>query len=598
MSVFDKILHLNHFFFRSLPYLNPYISKYKWSYILGLLFILIKNILSIIPIIYIGKAINEIQKILTKTNDNPQDNLYNIMFYGGMIIFAPILSSIFEFFMRQTIVVASRKIEFDLKNEIFKHYETLSQSFYKKNKTGDLISRISEDISQARMYLGPGIMYVLNLFSITLLVTYQIIYINAHVALLILIPLLTLSLSIFLISRTMNLKSKKVQQQLAVLSSFVQDIFSGIRIIKTYQMEKQTIKKYKEKTAEYRKKNLAMVSINAFFFPMIIVIIGLSYLLILYVGGVKYATGEIKDIGTIAQFLMYINLLIWPFTATGWVTSVIQRAEAAQKRINEFLYTDPEIKNYNPNPSNIKGTIEFKNVSFIYSNTDIQALENVSFKINTGKTLAILGKTGAGKTTVAELINRMYDVSSGKILIDGRDIKTLNLYSMRSQIGYVPQEAFLFSDTIRNNIIFGLDTTEANEKEMIIAAKNAAVHENIIHFQKGYDTSLGERGVTLSGGQKQRISIARALIKKPKIYIFDDSLSAVDTETEEIILQNLAHSTQGATSLIITHRISSAKNADYIIVLDQGRIVEQGTHELLIKKDGYYHNLYLKQFST
>ncbi len=597
MSLFDKILSLNRFFFKSLPYLNPYISKYKRAYLLGFLFILIKNILSIIPIVYIGKAINELEKALTKTSDNSQDTFRNIMFYGGIIIFAPISSSIFQFFMRQTIVVASRKIEFDLRNEIFKHYETLSQSFYKKNKTGDLISRISEDISQTRMYLGPGIMYVLNLFSIVLLVTYQIISINAHIALFILIPLSILSLSIFLISHTMNLRSKKVQQQLAVLSSFVQDIFSGIQIIKTYQMEKQTVKRHSEKTTEYRKKNLAMVRINAFFFPVVVVIIGLSYLLILYIGGVKYASGEIKDIGTIAQFLMYINLLVWPFTSTGWVTSVIQRAEAAQKRINEFLYTHAEIKNYNPNPSNIKGTIEFKNVSFTYDNTCIHALNKVSFKIGAGKTLAILGKTGAGKTTIAELINRMYDASEGSILIDGQNIKTLNLYSLRSQIGYVPQEAFLFSDTIRNNIVFGLDSAEANEKEMITAAKNAAVHENIIHFQKAYDTLLGERGVTLSGGQKQRISIARALIKNPKIYIFDDSLSAVDAETEETILQNLTHSTQGATNLIITHRISSARHADYIIVLDHGKIIEEGDHKVLIKNKGYYYDLYLKQFS-
>lgn len=598
MSLFDKILNINRFFFKSLPYLNRYISKYKKTYLIGFLFILLKNILSIIPIPYIGKAINEIKDAINHPENNQEDFFQNIIFYGSIIIFAPIFSGIFQFLMRQTIVVVSRKIEFDLRNEIFKHYEVLSQSFYKKNKTGDLISRISEDVGQIRMYLGPGIMYTLNLFSIIILVAYQMISINPEMSLYVLIPLPILSLLIFLISKTINAKSKLVQQQLAAISSFVQDSFSGIRVIKSYHTEEKIIKDYTLETQKYKALNISLAAINAFFFPMIILIIGFSYLFILYAGGKKYALGEIDDIGTIAEFFMYTSLLIWPFTVTGWVTSVIQRAEAAQKRINDFLQTVPQIQNHNPNPSKIEGVIEFKNVSFTYENTGIQALKGVSFKINKGQTLAILGKTGSGKTTIAELIMRMYDVQSGSIEIDGENIQKINLNDLRSSIGYVPQEAYLFSDSIKNNIGFGLNQSELTDEKVISAAKKAAIHENISHFQEGYETILGERGVTLSGGQKQRIAIARALIKNPKIYIFDDSLSAVDTETEEKILQNLAHSTQNTTTIIITHRISSAKNADYIIVLNNGEIIENGSHKTLIDKKGYYNSLFLQQLST
>lgn len=598
MTFFDKILSFNRLFLNSLPYLNPYISKYKGSYLIGFLFILLKNILLIIPVPYIGQAINEIKNALSHSENLPEDFLKNMVFYSSIIILAPILSGVFQFLMRQYIVVASRKIEFDLKNEIFKHYEALPQSFYKNNKTGDLISRISEDTGQSRMYLGPGIMYTMNLFSITILVTYQMISINPEMSLYVLIPLPILSALIFLISKTINAKSKLVQQQLATISSFVQDSFSGIRVIKSYHNEEKVIHDYTQETLEYKKRYLSMVSINAFFFPMIVLVIGFSYLLILYVGGTKYALGEIDDIGTIAQFFMYTNLLIWPFTATGWVTSVIQRAEAAQKRINDFLQTKPEIENHTSKPTKINGTIQFENVSFTYTNTGIEALKNVSFTIEQGKTLAILGKTGSGKTTIAELITRMYDAQSGTVKIDGQDIKKLNLSDVRNQIGYVPQEAYLFSDSIKNNIRFGLDDEEVTEQKIITTAKKAEVHENIIHFQNGYNTVLGERGVTLSGGQKQRVSIARVLIKNPKIYIFDDSLSAVDTETEENILQNLTDSTQNTTTVIITHRVSSAKNADYIIVLDDGVITEQGTHNDLINKKGYYNLLFSQQLST
>ncbi len=581
-----------------MPYLNQYISKYKGAYLIGFLFILLKNILLIVPVPYIGQAINEIKNALSHSGNIPEDFLQNMVFYSSIIILAPILSGFFEFLMRQYIVVASRKIEYDLRNEIFRHYEALPQSFYKNNKTGDLISRISEDTGQSRMYLGPGIMYTMNLFSITILVTYQMISINPQMSLYVLIPLPILSFLIFLISKTINIKSKLVQQQLATISSFIQDSFSGIRVIKSYHNEEKIIQDYTNETYEYKKRYISMATTNAFFFPMIVLIIGFSYLLILYVGGKKYAIGEIDDIGTIAEFFMYINLLIWPFTATGWVTSVIQRAEAAQKRINDFLQTKPEIENHNPNPSKINGSIEFENVSFTYTNTGIEALKNVSFKIEQGQTLAILGKTGSGKTTIAELVTRMYDTQSGTIKIDGQDIKDLNLSDLRSHIGYVPQEAYLFSDTIKNNISFGLDAQDVTEEKVINAAKKAEVHENIIHFQNGYETILGERGVTLSGGQKQRVSIARVLIKNPKIYIFDDSLSAVDTETEENILQNLTDSTQNTTTLIITHRVSSAKNADYIIVLHDGEIVEQGTHNDLINTKGYYNLLFSQQLST
>ncbi len=594
MAIFKKILNFNKLFLKSLPYLNQYIAKYKWSYLIGFLFIILKNVLVIFPIQYIGKAIDEIEKALQHP-DNTNDFTNKIMLYGGIIIVSPILSGFFQFMMRQNIVVASRKIEYDLKNKIFKHYESLPQSFFKKNKTGDLISRITEDVSQARMYLGPGIMYTLNLFSITILVSYQMISINPEMSLYVLAPLPILSTLIFFISKTINKRSELVQIQLASISSFAQDTFSGIRVIKSYNTEDKIINNYTAETNEYKKRSISMVSINAIFFPMIILIIGLSYLFILYIGGTKFATGEIKNIGTIAQFIMYTGLLIWPFTATGWVTSVIQRAEASQKRINDFLMIKPDIKNSNLSSSQIKGNIEFKNVSFTYDNTGIKALNNISFNIKAGNTLAILGKTGSGKTTIAELLTRMYDIDDGSIKIDNIDIKDLNLCDLRKNIGYVPQESYLFSDSIKNNIGFGIDNP--NDNEIITAAKNAFIHNNIINFKEGYETSLGERGVTLSGGQKQRISIARALIKKTKIYIFDDSLSAVDTETESHILENLTSTTTDATTIIITHRISSAKNADFIIMLDEGKIIESGSHNELLKNKGLYNSLFLQQLS-
>ena len=589
MSLFEKILNLNRFFFKSLHTLNRLLDKYKREYLLGFVFIILANLMTVIGTEYVRKAINSV------ANFDHNFSWKERLMYSAIVVLAPIMSGLFTYFMRQTIIIASRKIEFDLKNEIFEHYERLPQSFYKKNRTGDLIARISEDVAQVRMYLGPGIMYTLNLLVITVLVSYRMVAIDATMSLYVLIPLPILLFLVYRNSKIINQKSKVVQEQLSNISSFVQDTFSGIRVIKSYNMEPKIIADYEKETSKYKEKNIEVAQVNAFFYPTILLILGLCYLFILYVGGSRYASGEIKNIGTVAAFFIYINIIVWPFIAVGWVTSVVQRAEASQKRINEFLETKPEIVNENPNHSEIKGNIEFKNVSFNYQNTGIQALKDVSFKIEAGKTLAILGRTGSGKTTIAELICRMYDADSGEILIDNQSIKKVNLYDLRRNIGYVPQESFLFSDTIKNNIAFGVDNVT---DEMIInAAKDASVHDNIMHFAEQYETILGERGVTLSGGQKQRISIARVFIKKPTIYIFDDSLSAVDTETEEQILNNLAKNTQNATTLIITHRISSAKNADYIIVLDEGSIIEEGTHDALITQEGYYQTLYNQQLA-
>ena len=589
MSLFEKILNLNRFFFKSLHTLNRLLNKYKREYLLGFVFIILANLMTVIGTEYVRKAINSV------ANFDHNFSWKERLMYSAIVVLAPIMSGLFTYFMRQTIIIASRKIEFDLKNEIFEHYERLPQSFYKKNRTGDLIARISEDVAQVRMYLGPGIMYTLNLLVITVLVSYRMVAIDATMSLYVLIPLPILLFLVYRNSKIINQKSKVVQEQLSNISSFVQDTFSGIRVIKSYNMEPKIIADYEKETSKYKEKNIEVAQVNAFFYPTILLILGLCYLFILYIGGSRYASGEIKNIGTVAAFFIYINIIVWPFIAVGWVTSVVQRAEASQKRINEFLETKPEIVNENPNHSEIKGNIEFKNVSFNYQNTGIQALKDVSFKIEAGKTLAILGRTGSGKTTIAELICRMYDADSGEILIDNQSIKKVNLYDLRRNIGYVPQESFLFSDTIKNNIAFGVDN--ASDEMIINAAKDASVHDNIVHFAEQYETILGERGVTLSGGQKQRISIARVFIKKPTIYIFDDSLSAVDTETEEQILNNLAKNTQNATTLIITHRISSAKNADYIIVLDEGSIIEEGTHNDLITQEGYYQTLYNQQLA-
>lgn len=497
--------------------------------------------------------------------------------------------------MRQTLIVMSRHIEFDLKNEVFRQYENLSQNFYKQNRTGDLMNRISEDVSKVRMYVGPAVMYTINTFIRFAIVIAYMYNVSPRLTLYTLLPLPILSYAIFKLSSEINIRSTVFQQYLSKVSSFTQEIFSGIRVIKAYSLENQQQNNLISLAEESKSKSLSLARVQSLFGPLMLALIGISNLVVIYFGGMLYINGTIKSIGTIAEFILYVNMLTWPVASLGWVSSMVQEAEASQKRLNEFLKIVPDIQNNNPSSSTVDGTISFENVSYTYEDTNIEALKNISFTVKKGETLAILGKTGSGKSTLLSLISRMYDVTEGQVKIDGKEISQLNLFDLRNSIGIVPQDAFLFSDSIKNNIKFGKEN--ATDDEVIAAAKSAVVHDNIEGFNKGYDTILGERGITLSGGQKQRVSIARAIIKKPEILLFDDCLSAVDTETEEAILNNLFEICKDKTTIIVSHRVSSAKNADKIIILENGKIIQQGFHNQLINENGYYSALYLKQLS-
>ncbi|WP_370102463.1 ABC transporter ATP-binding protein [Xanthomarina gelatinilytica] len=579
---------------KELQHLNKYFFKYKWQIIIGILITIVSKIFLLFTPELIGSSIDVVNEYLQGEVSDiatvKKELLINIVY----IIGAALITGILTFFMRQTIINVSRYIEYDLKNEIYKHYQVLPLKFYKNNRTGDLMNRISEDVGRVRMYVGPAIMYSINtitLFAISIGFMYKQ---APLLTLYTIIPLPILSFIIYKLSKEIHKRSTIVQQYLSHLSSSTQESFSGISIIKAYGLETITSKNFHDLSETSKQKQLNLVKVNAFFFPMMILLIGISNLIVIYVGGLQYIHGDIS-LGVITKFIIYVNMLTWPVATVGWVTSIVQQAEASQKRINEFLKITPEITNTAQEPSNIIGDIEFKNVHYTYNDTNIEALKGISFKLEHGKTLAIIGKTGSGKSTILDLIGRLYDIDKGELLIDQKSIDKLHLTSLRDSIGYVPQDAFLFSDTIKNNIKFGKE--DATDQEVIQAAKYAQVHNNIMGFSKGYDTVLGERGITLSGGQKQRISIARAIIKDPKILLFDDSLSAVDTETEEQILKHLQDLAQGKTTIIVSHRVSSVKNADQIIVLDDGNIVQSGNHESLINTDGYYKNLYLKQLS-
>ena len=582
---------------KELQYLNKYFIKYKYRFLLGLFITIIAQIFSLFTPELIGNSIKVIEdyvKSSTKDVDLLKVLLLKNIFY---ILITTIIAGFFTFLMRQTLIVMSRYVEFDLKNEIFNHYQNLSQSFYKRNRTGDLMNRISEDVGKVRMYVGPAVMYSLNtLMRFTIVVIYMY-NISPKLTLYSLLPLPLLSYSIFKISSEIHKRSGAFQQNLSNLFSFTQEIFSGIRVIKAYAIETKKQKEFIDLTQQSKTKAMDLAKVNSLFGPLMILLIGLSNLVVVFVGGSMYINGdpEIASIGVIAQFILYINMLTWPVASLGWVSSLVQEAEASQKRINEFLKEEPEIKNTTTEHTKIDGTIAFENVSFTYEDTNIQALNNISFSIEKGKTLAILGKTGSGKSTILTLISRLYDTTSGHILMDNKSIKEVNLYDLRNQISVVPQDAFLFSDSIKNNIKFG--NKNATDEEVIEAAKKAVVHENIITFNEQYETVLGERGITLSGGQKQRVSIARALIKNAPILLLDDCLSAVDTETEETILNNLLAYCKDKTTIIVSHRVSSAKNADQIIILEEGKIIEQGTHNQLLDNNGYYKQLYLKQLS-
>ena len=577
---------------KALQYLNKYFRKYKWRILLGLSITVLSKILSLkIPQIIRDSlnVVDDYQKnIITDVNEVKSALFINVLIIVGVALVA----GFFTFLMRQTIIVTSRLIEFDLKNEIYQQYQRLSLNFYKKNRTGDLMNRISEDVSKVRMYVGPSIMYTMNMLVLFVVGFTQMITVDLTLTLYTLIPFPLLSISIFILSRTINKRSAIVQQYLSQLTTFNQETFSGINVVKSYGIETAILRDFDVVVNESKEKNISLHKANALFFPLMILLIGISNLIVIYVGGNQYINGEIQ-IGTVVEFTLYVNILTWPVAVVGWVTSMVQQAEASQSRINEFLKETPEITNSSDKVEDIQGKIAFHDVVFTYDDTNITALKNVSFEIEPGQTLAILGKTGSGKSTIAELISRMYDIAEGKVFIDNTPIANLNLDNLREQIGYVPQDPFLFSDTIENNIKFGKEDATLEDIEQ--AAKNAVVHDNIVEFAKGYDTILGERGVTLSGGQKQRVSIARAIIKNPKILIFDDCLSAVDTETEERILSNLEKVSTNKTTIIISHRVSSAKNADKIIVLDDGQIIQQGAHETLVNTEGYYQELYQQQ---
>lgn len=576
---------------KELQYLNKYFTKYKYHFLLGIITTIAAQFFSLYTPKLIGNSINALTQKEFDAETTKNILLENIVW----VLITTIIAGVLTFLMRQTLIVMSRYVEFDLKNEVFRQYENLSQNFYKRNRTGDLMNRISEDVSKVRMYVGPAVMYTINTFIRFAVVIVQMYIISPKLTLYTLLPLPILSYLIFKLSNEINVRSGIFQQNLSQLSSYTQEVFSGIRVIKAYSLEEKSHGEFSDLSEESREKSMRLAKTNALFGPLMILLIGMSNLVVIYVGGMMYIHGSIKSIGVIAEFILYINMLTWPVASLGWVSSMIQEAEASQKRINEFLKIQPEIKNKTLESSIIEGKITFNHVSFTYEDTNITALNKVSFTIQKGETLAILGKTGSGKSTILNLISRLYDIKDGEITIDGHNIKDLNLHDVRNSIAFVPQDAFLFSDTIMNNIKFGKEN--ATEAEVIEAAKKAVVHTNIMGFNEQYQTVVGERGITLSGGQKQRVSIARAIIKDSNILLLDDCLSAVDTETEEAILNNLLEFCKDKTTILVSHRVSSAKNADKIIILDDGKIIQQGSHNQLVNEEGYYKDLYLKQLS-
>lgn len=586
---------------KELAYLNKFFYKYRWRFLPGILFVIISNLFAVLPAQVIRIAfdlVNENIAIYRLFNGFEKQKLIatifgqSLLFFGLIVLALALLRGIFLFFMRQTIILMSRHIEYDLKNEIYQHYQKLSMAFYRRNNTGDLMNRVTEDVSRVRMYLGPAIMYTINTSVLFILIIVAMFNVNARLAVFALLPLPLLAVTIYYVHTIINQRSEKIQEQLSSMSSFVQETFSGIRVIKAYVREDDIRKKFNQESEDYKTHSMSLVQIQALFYPMMLLLVGISTIITVYIGGVEVIKGTITS-GNIAEFIVYVNQLTFPVTSLGWVTSLIQRASASQKRINEFLQTQPEIVSLSSDKIKLKGGIEFKDVSFTYPDTGIQAIKNISFKVEPGQFIAIIGRTGCGKSTIANLLLRMYDADQGDILIDNKRIEKLDLNTYRDQVGFVPQEVFLFSDTIFNNIAFGLSVAEPNQVEQ--AAKDAALYDNIIGFEKSFETMIGERGITLSGGQKQRLSIARALIKEPQILIFDDCLSAIDTRTEEEILNNLGRLMINKTSILIAHRVSTIKNADKILVMDGGEIIEQGTHQELMALKSTYFELFEKQ---
>lgn len=588
---------------KSLAYLNRYFFKYRWRLLLGILFVLISNVFGVIPPQIIRYSIDIIsERIVTFKlfeQSGFKDNLLietsgYLLLFAALVLLLSFLKGVFMFFMRQTIIVMSRYIEFDLKNDLYEKYQHLSLSFFRRSSTGDLMARISEDVGKVRMYVGPALMYGINLIALFSVVIPVMIRVNPLLTLYVLLPLPVLSVGIYYVNNIILRRSTAIQEKLGELTSYTQEAFSGIRVIKSYGLERVYLNTFGKELDDYREKSMKLVKVDALFFPLTLLLIGLSTIITVSIGGVQVSKGNITP-GNIAEFVIYVNMLTWPVTSLGWVASIIQQAAASQARINKLMEEPLEFVEGGIEVP-IGGKIAFHKVSFTYRDSGIEAIRDISFSLEPGKTLGIVGRTGSGKSTLANLITRMFDPNKGEIQLDDIDLKTLNVGHYRSQLGYVPQDVFLFSDSIRNNIGFGKQT--ATEAELYEAAELAALSQTLENLPNGLDTVLGERGITLSGGQKQRLSIARAIVKKPKLYVIDDCLSALDTKTEQQILTNIHKITAGVSSIIISHRVSSVMNADHIIVLDQGSMVEEGTHLELLSKNGYYASIHQKQQST
>ncbi|MDC0249267.1 ABC transporter ATP-binding protein/permease [Flavobacteriales bacterium] len=574
---------------KSLYYLNKFLWKYQKLLIIGAIFITIANLFALYPAEFVREAFDAVIKNI-KTEQETNSNIHNtLLFYGGLIILFAILKGVFMYFMRQTIIVMSRKIECDLKNEIYQQYQSLSIAFYKKNKTGDLMNRISEDVSRVRMYLGPALMYAINIVILFFLVISKMISINTTLTSYVVLPLPILAISVYLVSNRINRKSEKVQEQLSNITTIAQETFSGVTIIKSFSNEKNVLNVFFNNCKQYTKRQLQLVKIEALFFPLIITMIGISTVLTIYIGGLESVKGNIST-GNIAEFIIYVNMLAWPVASIGWVTSLVQRAAASQERINNFLLLKPDIQNNQNKQTPIDGDITFKEVSFTYSNTKIEALKNISFSIKSGKTLGIFGKTGSGKSTITNLICRLYDTTQGSITIGNTSLTELNLNNLRTAIGYIPQDDYLFSGTIKENIAFS--SNDEDEERIIKAAKQANILKEINNFKDKFNTIIGERGVQLSGGQKQRLAIARTFYKNPDLYILDDCLSAIDSNKEQKILTELKKESKGKTSIIISHRVSTLKDVEQIIVLENGKITEIGSHNELLDNKRFYYQMH------
>ena len=577
---------------KSLNYLNKFFYKYRFRILIGILITIIARIFALVAPNLIGESITIIDNYLSNGND-PTNVKKNLISNILLIIGASITAGFFTFIMRQTLINVSRFIEFDLKNEIFQKYQELNISFYKKNRIGDLMNRISEDVSKVRMYVGPALMYSINTITLFIIIITYMLSIDVKLTLYTIIPLPLLSLIIYKLSKRINIKSMKVQKSLSKLTTITQESFSGISIIKSYAIEEELNKHIEDVSMETRNRHIDLAKFQSWFLPMMVLLIGMSNILVIYVGGNQFINGKI-ELGILAEFIIYVNMLTWPVATVGWVTSIVQQAEASQSRINQFLNEKIKIVNKNSKILNIKGEIEFKDINFTYEETNIKALSNINFKLKSGESLGIIGPVGCGKSTILELIVRNYDPKSGEILIDNTDLKNHNINNIRNIISYVPQTTFLFNDTIKNNIRFGKNNAEISEIKKY--SKISCINDEIEEFPKRYNSILGERGINLSGGQKQRIALARALIKKPKILLLDDCLSAVDLETENKITQNLQKETNNISKIIVSQRTSTIKMCNKIIVLNHGKIIEIGNHEELIKNiEGYYHQINYKQ---